>query len=155
MFNTSIQNVSSAATIVIGAAFLSVSAMAIASPARADTSSAFRKAVETSISRNMRVPASTATGIVTVSVEVGPDGTIGGATVVQSSGRPALDAEALRTARAVSYPATGKPKTVAMVLGFGRNAGSADTVRGRAIVEAYRNDRRRLLATRTPADPNG
>lgn len=157
MFNTSIHNVSSAATIMIGTAFLAVSTLAIATPARAEAPVGFQKAVETSIGQTLRFPKgnSARTGVATVAVVVDANGAVKAATLVGASGTAAFDAEALRTAKTVRYPATGKARTVAMVLGFGQPATAADAARGKVIVEAYRSDSRRLLASDTTAQPAG
>jgi TonB family protein len=161
MFNSTIQTVSSAATVMIGTAFLAISAVAIASPARAEAPVGFQKAVESSIDNALDFPAGNATrkGVVTVAVTVAADGTLTAASVAKSSGVKAFDVEAVRAAKRVRYPATGKTQTVALVLGFGKQATIAETVQGQQIVDAMRvaqrNDARRLLATETTAQPAG
>jgi len=157
MFNSSIQTVSSAATVMLGTAFLAVSAVAIASPARADTVPNFTQSVEANIAKTMRYPSSIDNrgGVATVAVSLDANGGVTNASLVQSTGVRVLDAEALRTAKAVSYPVTGKPRTIAMVLSFGQHTSRTETKKARAIVEAYRSDSRRLLASETKAQPAG
>jgi len=157
MFNSSIQAVSSAATVMLGTAFFAVSAVAIASPARADTPQNFTQSVEANIAKTLRYPSSidNRAGVATVAVSLDANGGVTNASLVRSTGVRVLDAEALRTAKAVSYPATGKPRAIAMVLSFGQTAGRADTAKARAVVEAYRADNRRLLASETKAQPAG
>ncbi len=157
MFNTSIQNVSSAATILVGTAFFAISAVAIATPARADVPADFTKSVEASIDRNLDFPIGNygRKGVVTVAVTVAADGSVSAASVAKSSGVSAFDLEAVRAAKRVTYPATGKTQTVAMVLGFGKRATARDAVLGKQIVDARTNDSRRLLATETTARPAG
>lgn len=157
MFNNSIRTVSSAATIMIGTTFLALSAVAIATPARADVPAGFQKAVETSVDNTLRFPAGAnhRSGVVTVAVSIDADGSVMATSIAKTSGVPSFDAEALHTAKSVSYPATGKRRTVAMVLGFGKRATARDAHAGKQLVDAARSDRRRLLATETTVQPNG
>lgn len=155
MFNTAI--ISNVATSLVGAAFCSVAALAIAVPsAHAAAPAGFQKSVEASIDNNLRMPANAPSkGVATVAVIIDANGSVSDAQVVQSSGHSVLDREAIRTARAVSYPATGKPRTLAMVLGFNQPATAAQASHGKQLVDAYRTDRRQLLADKTTAQPTG
>jgi TonB family protein len=157
MFNVSIQSISSAATVIVGTAFLALSTVAIATPARADTPIDFQKVVSVSINDALDFPAGNASrkGVVTVAVTVAADGTLTDASVAKSSGVKAFDLEAVRAAKRVRFPATGKTQTVALVLGFGQTATALDAAQGKQIVDARINDRRRLLATETKVQPVG
>jgi TonB family protein len=155
MFNTAI--ISNVATSLVGAAFCSVAALAIAVPsAHAAAPAGFQKSVEASINNNLRMPVNAPSkGVATVAVLIDANGSVSDASIVQSSGHSVLDREAVRTARAVSYPATGKPRTLAMVLGFNQPATAAQASHGKQLVDAYRTDRRQLLADKTTAQPIG
>ncbi len=158
MFNTSnLQTVNSAATLMIGTAFLAVASFGIAAPARAEAPAGFVKTVEASVNNTMRFPqgAETQKGTATVAVLINAEGAVQSATLVHSTGTAAFDREALRTAKAVRYPATGKNRTVAMVLAFNDTISRQAAAQGKVIVEAYRNDDRRLLASETTARPVG
>ncbi len=152
-----IQTVTSAATVMIGTAFLAVAGIGIAAPARADVPAGFTQATEASVDSTLRLPYGVEgrKGVATVAVQIAADGSVQSARIVGSTGSAALDREALRTANTVHYPAPGKPQTVALVLGFNRTVGATDQARGKAIVDAYVTDSRRLLATKTTAKPIG
>ncbi|CAN5305987.1 hypothetical protein BH09PSE3_BH09PSE3_08980 [soil metagenome] len=155
MINTA--TVSNAASAIVGAAFCTIAAIGIAAPSAAHAApTGFQKSVEASIDNNLRMPANTdSRGVVTVAVSVGADGSVSEAKVVKSSGHNSFDREAVRTARAVSYPATGKARTIAMVLGFNQPAPRNAILQGKQLVDAYRTDRRQLLADQTTAQPVG
>ncbi|AYJ85699.1 TonB family protein [Sphingomonas paeninsulae] len=155
MFNTAI--ISNVATSIVGAAFCSVAALAIAVPsAHAAAPAGFQKAVEASIDNNLRLPVNTdSKGVATVAVSIDGNGSVSDVNIVQSSGHISFDREAIRTAHAVRYPATGKPRTMAMVLGFNQPATSRQVLHGKQLVDAYRTDRRQLLANKTTAQPVG
>jgi TonB family protein len=154
MINTA--TLGNAATAVIGAAFCTVAAMAITVPsAHAAAPAGFQKSVEASIDRNLRLPVADNSGVATVAITVDGNGEVLAADVVKSSGQSRYDREALRTARAVDYPATGKTRTVAMVLGFNQPATKAAIVQGKQLVDAYRTDRRQMLADKTTDQPVG
>lgn len=138
------------------AGFLAVAAtFATVSTVRAETGTAdFRTQVEHSIDQTLRLPQGKddfRKGIATVAVTVGADGKVVAADLVRSSGISIFDREALRTAHVASYPATGKTRTIAMVLGFNRTVtpemqGEA----GRAVL-AWRDENRVMLANRIAA----
>ena len=157
MFNTA--TISNVATSLVGVAFCSVAALALTVPsAHAAAPVGFQTSVETSIAQTMRFPGavkSDQSGIATLAVSVAADGSVSNVDIVKSSGERSFDREAIRTARAVSYPASGKAQTIAMTLGFNRAPDSATARQGRVLVDAYRNDHRQLLATETTAQPNG
>jgi TonB family protein len=157
MFNNAIQTVTSTATVMIGTAFLALSAAAIASPAHANTPANFVKAVETSIDQTLDLPADAygRKGVVTVAVTVAANGSVSDVSVAKSSGIRTFDLEAVRAAKRVAYPATGQVRTLALVLGFGKNATAHEAVEGKRIVDAMLTDSRRLLATDTKAQPIG
>lgn len=115
---------------------------------------AFRQQVERSIHRNLSdaaVKGSDQRGIATIAIRVAPDGSVSSAHLVRPTGITRFDQEALRTARAVSYPATGKGRTVAMVLGFNQPVTAAREQEGQRLVLAWRNDQRVMLANRSAA----
>ena len=155
----SIAKVSSAATQFIGIAFCSVAAVAIVAPqAHAAAPASFQSRVEASIDNTMQFPAHVSNdvrGVATVAVLIDAKGNVRSADIVKSSGNGALDREAVRTARAVSYPATGANRTVAMVLAFNQPAPRAAQDESRKLANAYRDDHRQLLATETTAQPVG
>jgi TonB family protein len=155
MFNTAI--ISNVATSLVGAAFCSVAALAIAVPsAHAAAPTGFQKSVEASINNNLRLPMNTdRKGVATIAVSIDGKGAVSDTNIVQSSGHASFDREAIRTARAVSYPATGKPHTMAMVLGFNQPATNRQVSHGKQLVDAYRTDRRQLLANETTVQPIG
>lgn len=127
---------------------------AAVSPARADTNN-FRANVERSIDATMKMPtAESKAGVATVAVRIDADGSVVNASLVGTTGVPAYDREAIRTAKTVSYPA-GAARDVVMVLGFGREASAQDRAHGATLAAQFRSDRRQLLATETTAQPNG
>ena len=154
MINTA--TLSNTATAFIGAAFCSIAVMGIAAPSAHAAPAGFQKSVEASIENNLRMPVTTdRKGVATVAVSIDANGSVSDASVVKSSGHLSFDREAVRTARAVSYPATGKARTVAMVLGFNQPAPRHAISQGKQLVDAYRNDRRQLLADQSTAQPVG
>ena len=94
-------------------------AVGIATPAQA-APAAFKANVEQQIAANTLMPATVRpiSGTATVVVRLDQGGRIVNAAIAGTSGHALLDREALRTAKAVRYPA-GQAKTVAMVLSFG------------------------------------
>lgn len=139
-------------------AFTNIAALALAVAATATTISTvraepgtadFRASVASSIDGTLRLPRGRndfRKGIATIAVTVDAKGRVEAADLVRSSGVGAFDREALRTARAVSYPATGEPRIVAMVLGFNRPVNSEIQREARRDVVAWRDDRRVMLA---------
>lgn len=120
-------------------------------PARAATPD-FKASVERSIDETVQMPApASAKGTATLAVSIDANGAVGDVALVKSSGVPSFDREAVRTAKAVDYPA-GKARTIAMVLGFGERPSVRNA---KALVTAYRNDNRQLLANASSARPNG
>jgi TonB family protein len=154
MINTAI--LSNSATAFIGAAFCSIAAMGIAAPSAHAAPAGFQKSVEASIANNLRMPIATnSKGVATVAISIDASGAVSEANVVKSSGNASFDREAIRTARAVSYPATGEARTIAMVLGFNQPAPREAIVQSKQLVDAYRNDHRQLLADKSTAQPVG
>ena len=127
---------------------------AAVSPAKADTT-VFRDKVERSIKANLQMPlARPKQGIATVAVHITADGAVKSAELLGSTGSAAYDNEAVRTAKAVSYPA-GAARNIVMVLGFDRTIKSSDRAKSVTLASQYLNDSRQLLATETTAKPNG
>ena len=120
-------------------------------PARADANPVQAK-IERSIASTMKLPSTTRQGVATVSVHVNADGSVGDATLMGTTGTPAFDKEAMRTAHSVSYP-TGSARQVVMVLGFGRTVTAADRAKGEKVAAQYRTDTRQLLASKTTVQP--
>jgi len=117
---------------------------------RAETGNGdFRAAVETSIDQEMRLPHSMNNkrhGVATVAVTIDGAGNVQSTHIVKSSGYGSFDQEAIRTARTVTYPASGKNRTVAVVLGFNEKVKTHAQVEGRALVAAWAKDQRVLMA---------
>lgn len=114
----------------------------------------FRNHVEDSIDKTLRLPEAIDEdhrGVATVAVIVDANGKVRTADLIRSSGFGAFDQEALRTARAVSYPETGKPRTVAMVLGINRPVGAKARREGQRLVTAWRAGQCVMLANDTAA----
>lgn len=127
--------------LAVGSAFASMSA------AQAETSDGFRRSVEANIERKLTLSGYEAgKGIVTVAVTIDSHGKVQSTQLVKSSGHAAFDQEALRTAHAVSYPATGRNRTVAMVLGFNQAVSATDRRHSERLVTAWRDDQRVRLA---------
>ena len=137
------------ATAVVGAVAMSAACLMVAvSPARAETATSARASIERSIDANLRTPPSLRgenAGIVTLSVSVAADGSVSDVSVMKSSGFRSFDREAVRTARAVAYPA-GQDRTIAMVLGFNREVPDVAKAQASRLLAAYRSDPRHLLA---------
>ena len=93
-------------------------------------------------------------GVATVSIRINAQGNVQSASLIASTGTKAFDDEAIRTAKAVSYPA-GKSRNVVMVLGFGRGVSATDRAKSVTLANRYLSDPRQLLATETTAQPNG
>ncbi|WP_293883416.1 energy transducer TonB [Sphingomonas sp.] len=153
MINTA--TLGNAATALVGAAFFSIAVAGIAVPSAHAAPAGFRQSVQASIDNTMRLPATRGQGVATVAISIDANGMVNDANLVNSSGVASFDREAVRTARAVSYPATGKSRTIAMVLGFNQPASAIQISQGKRLVEAYRTDRRQLLADKTTAQPAG
>lgn len=136
-----------ALTTVAAASLALAATMATVTSVKAETATdGFRQTVEADIARQIREPGAdlrAAGGIATVAVRIDAQGRVLSTGLLRSSGTRAYDAEALRTARTVRYPATGKPRTVAMVLGFNR------TVTPQAVRTAQR------LADASPTNKPG
>ncbi|MGE4429651.1 MAG: energy transducer TonB [Sphingobium sp.] len=120
----------------------------------------FRSAVEQDIDQTLRLPRTAddvlhnrtgRSAVATVAVMIDAQGRISAADIVESTGWRDFDAEALRTARAVSYPATGKPRSIAMVLGFNKTVTADMRQAAQRQVLAWREDRRVRLANRIDA----
>ncbi|PTQ07380.1 hypothetical protein CLG96_17695 [Sphingomonas oleivorans] len=121
----------------VGALLLSATCVVAAvAPARAATPKApaditeWQAQVERQIDQTLRTPVDENVAgryaAATVDVSLAADGSVTGSRIAKSSGSRGLDREALRTARAVNYPAlpgslAGKPRTVAMKIFFGRS----------------------------------
>ena len=141
---------SSALTNIAASLFAVAATLTTVSTVRAETGVAdFRNHVESSIDKTLRLPQGkddARQGIATVAVTVDARGKVETTDLVRSSGIRAFDREALRTARTVSYPATGKSRTVAMVLGFNRTITEGMQGEANRLVTAWRDDRRVRLA---------
>jgi TonB family protein len=123
-------------TATAGAALFSVTCIAGAvAPAKAAdvapiTVADWQKNVDRQIDSTLQMPAgaiSDGRAIASVAVQFDEHGGFDGASIAQSSGNAALDAEALRTARAIHYPVLpsglrGRPQTVSMKLLFAQPA---------------------------------
>lgn len=147
--------ISIARTAALRLALASVCAIAAtsAASAQAETTTAYRKAVEHSIDREIGLPAMTngRHGVATLAVMVRPDGSVQSIDVVKSSGFAAFDKAAVRTARRVTYPAAPESRTLAMVLGFNQQVLPAQQSEGRALVAAWLTDTKTRLAAGTAA----
>jgi len=93
----------------------------------------------------------TGNGIATIAANVAADGSVRSMTLVGSTGNSALDRQAMRTAKAVAWPA-GKDRKVAVVLTF-NEARKPSPAATKALVARYTNVRGEALAQQTPA-PN-
>ena len=129
-----------------------VSLAALDSPARAATpTTTFVRSVEAQLQNNNWV-ATDKTGVATVAVRVDAEGRVMSAGLVGSTGSRTLDSEALRTAKAVTYPKSERGHTVAVVLKFG-DAKLPAKAESAALVTRYVNAKGEALAVETPA-PN-
>lgn len=125
----------------------------------------FRAVVEQGIDRTLRLPRTPSdalrnrdnrAAIATLAVTIDGKGKVDAADIVQSTGWRDFDAEALRTARAITYPATGKTRSIAMVLGFNRKVTADMRQAAQQQLLAWREDQRVRLANRIDADqPDG
>lgn len=139
-----------AALFATGMTFITFSA------ARAETVANYRAAVETSIDNELRLPASQFDGrhgTATLAVTVDANGKIEAVKLLKSAGFAAFDREAIRTANTISYPASAKGRTVAMVLGFNEAVTNKAQAEGGEIVTAWaaEQDRKIRLAQQTTA----
>lgn len=142
---------SSALTNIAAGLFAVAVTLATVSAVRAEEPgiAGFRAGVEKDIDRKLRLPPGQSEGrhgIATIAVTIDANGKVETADLVRSSGFDAFDREALRTAHAVSYPATGTPRTVAMVLGFNQPVNDQARNEGRRLVTAWRAGQRVMLA---------
>ena len=129
-----------------------VSLAAIDSPARAaTTNSSFISKVESQLNNDSWV-ATDKSGVATVAIRVDAEGRVISAGLVGSTGSTTLDREALRTAKAVTYPKSARGHNVAVVLKFG-DAKLPAKAESAALVNRYVNARGEALADQTPA-PN-
>lgn len=154
MFRTGLLTTMSAAALAF------IGTAATVASVHADTGKAsFRNHVETSIARHLRLPddkAHSPAGVATVAVGIDADGAVRSTSLLRSSGVAAYDEEALRTAQTVSYPATGKPRTVAMVLGFNRTVSATEQRQAQQLADNITNtgrDRDIRLAETVSAQP--
>ncbi len=135
--------------------FAVAATLATVSTVRAETGAAdFRTQVESSIDKTLRLPQGNddfRTGIATIAVTINGKGKVEATHLVRSSGIAVFDREALRTARAVSYPVTGKSGTIAMVLGFNKPVTDEMQKEGRRLVVAWRDEQRIMLANNIAA----
>ncbi len=137
-----------AGSLAIAMTFATVSA------AKAETNEAFRATVEAGIDSELRLPKGAIDkrhGTAVVAVTVGAEGSVQNAAIVHSAGYASFDREALRTARVVSYPATGEVRAVAMVLGFNQPADAKVQGKAARLVAAYAEKQKVMLANRTTA----
>ncbi len=100
-----------AATIATGLTVLAVASIpqpSFASPQAPQTARAWQLQVEKAIDANLTIPAhalgSRDHAVAQVRLHTNSDGDIAQVSLAESSGDAAIDAEALRTARAISYP---------------------------------------------------
>lgn len=154
MFATNFRNTLTAAAATGLVLFGATALEATLSPAHAASREAFRASVEHSIDTNLRLPSKERNAVATVAVRVASDGSVQSVGLIGTTGDEAFDREALRTAKAVSYP-KGINRDVVMVLGFGRAVTAADRARSVKLASKYMNDRRQLLASETNAQPTG
>ncbi|MFS0736719.1 hypothetical protein ABC347_06695 [Sphingomonas sp. 1P06PA] len=133
MFNFDRSDFQRVAVSAMGALIVSTACVTAAvGPARAAapapaTIGAWQHQVERQIDGTLRaVPASQRGGnaVATVKLAFDAEGSFAGAKLAGSTGNRVQDAEALRTASRISYPALpaalhGRPQTVAMKIGFG------------------------------------
>ncbi len=127
-------------TASIGAAVLSAAcAVGAAAPAKAeaptDTIAGWQSAVNHAIDAGPRDPRGafgrSDHAMSTIAVRFDAQGGFDGAAVARSSGSAAADREALRTARAIRYPALpvglrGRPRTIVMQVYFGDGSQPAE-----------------------------
>lgn len=136
--------------IVAGALALSLGlGLAGAAQAQEDGTAGFRATVERGISKQLNRhngQTDSRKGIATVAIFIDGEGKVLATGIAHSTGWADLDREALRTAQTVSYPATGKPRSVAMVLGFNRQVTADMHKAARQEVLAWQRDQRLMLA---------
>ena len=156
----------------VGALILSTACVAGAiAPARAAepnaplTTGDWQARVSRQLDAKMSIPAFTLRNddhaIATINVRFDADGVFSGASLAKSSGLAAIDSSALRTARAIAYPALpaglrGKPQTVAVQLYYGIAADGEDAAgRKRAFEALAARQQRRDGARQIAALPTG
>ncbi|MPT48854.1 MAG: energy transducer TonB [Sphingobium sp.] len=146
---------SATAALILGmGATLGFSGNAMAQESTTTDTTAFRQQVERNIDKTLSLSAvqnSRQRAIATVAVTIAADGSVRNAHLVRTTGVTRFDREALRTAQTVSYPATGKTRTVAMVLGFNQPVTAENQQEGQRLVLAWRGDQRVMLATTSAA----
>jgi TonB family protein len=136
------------------AASLIGTALVVALPAtsaRAATHDSFVRNVEAQLNNEGWTP-NAKTGVATVAVRIDADGKLLSAGIAASTGHTDLDRHALKTARSVAYPKGTGPRTVAVVLTFGKVA-KASKAASAALVSRYANAKGEALAAEIPA-PN-
>lgn len=159
----------------IGALLLSAACVVGAvSPAKAAEANApltvgdWQAVVEQRIDHTLRIPERALDkrdhAVTTVNVSFDRQGDFTGAGVAQSSGIRSIDAEALRVARTLAYPALpeglrGRPQTIAMQLYFGQAGDGASyakqETRAKAMAEMAKGDRKADDNTQVAALPSG
>lgn len=141
---------------LLGATVMTVATVGFSSPSQARESQSLSNRIEESVDRTLRMPgaANARKGTATLAIWIDAQGQVSSISLVRSSGDRLFDREALRTARKTEYPAPGKPRLVAMVLGFNHSVTAAEAARGQQWVEAYGKERQQqMLAGETPAQP--
>ncbi|MGD9811994.1 MAG: energy transducer TonB [Sphingobium sp.] len=139
--------------VAAGALAVALTAVTVTA-AKAETDGKFRDAVETGIRNELRLPSGSIDsrrGTAIVAVSVDSAGNVRNAQIVQSAGFSGFDREALRTARTVSYPATGENRTVAMVLGFNQQVAENTSGKAAKLVAAYAEKQKVMFADKTSA----
>lgn len=119
----------------------------------ATTGSDFVRNVESQLAQDSLMTVD-AKGVATVAVRIDADGNIRSAEIAKSSGHPALDQEALTSAKSVQYPKGSNARTVAVVLRFG-NVAMPSKSESAALVTRYVNAKGEALASQNPASPVG
>ena len=137
-------------------ATLLATAMTLAtfSAARAETGADARTHIENSIDKELRLPNGQLDGrhgTATLAVTIDANGRIEAVKLLKSAGYGSFDREAIRTASRVSYPASARGRTVAMVLGFNEKVSTKMQAEAGAIVTAWLNTNKVMLANTTTA----
>lgn len=147
---------SNSATRIAAGALAVAATFGLVSTVHAKTGADFHQAVESSINRELN-SASTRVddghrGVATLAVSVDREGKVRSVALVKSSGESGFDKEALRIAHRVSYPASGAPHTLAMVLGFNQHADKRAQAKGAELVQAWLGSQQKMrLAEKTTA----
>jgi TonB family protein len=146
MSNTSLATRVAAGALALAATFGTVSTV------HAKTDADFRRAVETSIDHELHaasVKMGNRSGVATLAIAVDPQGAVRSIDLVKSSGHPGFDKDAIAIAHRVGYPASGKARTVAMVLGFNRQVDVNAQAKGQRLVQTWLENQRVMLADTT------